>query len=91
MSTTKSLSLIEGKFESEDAKAILMNIFSTKIQFHEMRNFSSEERSGKPDEISSQRIPVLKSNVAALTEILEEAKRKNQILKITANINISVE
>lgn len=90
MSTTTSLSLIEGTFESEDAKQILMNIFSTKIQFHEMRNFSSEERSGKPDEVSSQRIPVLKNNVAVLSDIIAEAERKNLHLKISANINITV-
>lgn len=91
MSTTTTLNLIEGSFESDDAKVILMNIFSTKIQFHEMRNFSSEERSGKPDEVSSQRIPILKNNVATLTDILAEAKRKKLSLTISANINITIE
>jgi hypothetical protein len=33
---------------------------------------------------------VLKNNVAILTEILSEAKRKGLTLKISANIQISV-
>jgi len=90
MSTTTSLSLIEGEFESEEANEILMNIFSTKIHFHIMRNFSAEERFGKPDDVSTMRIPVLKNNIAILTEILSEAKRKGLTLKISANIDISV-
>jgi hypothetical protein len=90
MSTTTSLSLIEGEFDSEEATEVLMNIFSTKIHFHVMRNFSSEERFGKPDEVSTTRIPVLKNNIALLTEILSEAKRKGLNLNISANIQISV-
>jgi hypothetical protein len=40
MSNNLSLSLIEGAFNTEEAKEVLMNIFATKIQFHDMRNFN---------------------------------------------------
>lgn len=42
----KDYKLIEGSFSDEEAKDVLKNFFESKIHFHEMRNFSSEERFG---------------------------------------------
>ena len=39
MNKMEQLNLIEGNFSDEEAKEILMNIISTKIHFHEMKNF----------------------------------------------------
>ena len=41
MNKTENLNLIEGNFSIEEAKEILMNIFLTKIHFHEMKNFEN--------------------------------------------------
>lgn len=90
MSKHEKLNLIEGSFIDEDAKEILMNIFSTKIHFHEMKNFSSKERFGIPDEIASKRIPKLKGEIEKLANILAEAKSQHKKLVITSEINISL-
>ena len=50
MTTEENISLIEGNFNKQEAREVLLNIFSTKLQFHELRNFSSKERLGKTDE-----------------------------------------
>jgi hypothetical protein len=42
------LKLIDGNFSAE-AREILMSVFLGKIDFHENKNFSSEERFGKVD------------------------------------------
>jgi len=89
MKTTAALNLIEGQFATDEAKEILMNIFLTKIQFHEMRNFSSQERLGKDDEVAVKRIPALKKSLAQLEEILIKANTDNKLLKIHADIHIS--
>ena len=44
MKKNETFNLIDGVFSVDEAREILMNIFSTKIQFHEMKNLSSEER-----------------------------------------------
>lgn len=90
MNKTEKLTLIEGEFLNEDAKDILVNIFSTKIHFHEMKNFSSQERFGKQDEIAKTRIPALKKEIEKVLQILSEAKSNNKKVMITSEINISL-
>ena len=90
MSKHKKLTLIEGTFSNEEAKEILMNIFSTKIHFHEMKNFSSMERFGKEDEIAQKRIPALKKELIKLREFLSETKAENKKLVVSSEISISL-
>ena len=56
MLKNKKLKLIEGKFLHDEAKEILRNIFSAKINFHQMKNFSSQERFGKDDKTAVKKI-----------------------------------
>lgn len=88
MSKNKKLKLIEGKFLHSEAKEILKNIFSAKINFHQMKNFSSQERFGKDDKTAVKKIPILKKEMAKLDKILAEAKLKNMNLIISSEINI---
>ena len=89
MNKTEKLNLIEGNFSDVEAKDILMNIFSSKINFHQLKNFSSQERFGKDDETAKKRIPELKVEIERLKQILSEAKAKNKKLVISSEINIS--
>lgn len=84
----KKLKLIEGSFTNDEAKEILINIFSEKIKFHQFKNFSSQEREGKDDEIAQQRIPALNQELVNVLEFLAETKDKK--LTITSEINISL-
>lgn len=90
MNKTEKLTLIEGTFSDEEAKEILMNIFSTKINFHEVKNFSSIERFGEVDATAQKRIPDLKREVEKLTKILAEARATNKQITINSEINISL-
>jgi hypothetical protein len=90
MNTIEKLSLIDGTFDNEEAKEILMNLFSTKIHFHELKNFSSQERFAKNCETSQKRIPELKKGKETANEIVLEAKAKNKRLMITSVIQISL-
>jgi hypothetical protein len=90
MNKKEQLNLIEGCFSDEEAKGMLTNIFLTKINFHEMQNFSSQERFGKQDKIAKKRIPELKKETEKLLQIITEAKLKNKKLLITSEINISL-
>ncbi len=88
MQAMEKLSLIDGSFDAEESKEILFSIFSNKIHFHEMKNFSSQLRFGKDNATALKRIPELKKNLEKLVQIVTEAKDSNKILKITADINI---
>lgn len=90
MNKTIKLNLIEGQFSSTEAQEVLLNIFSTKIQFHELKDFSSQERFGKPDEIAQKRIPELKKEVEKLMQILSEANTGQKHLVVCSEITISL-
>ncbi len=88
MNKSEKLSLIEGVFDEEEARDILMNIFATKINFHQLKNFSSQERFGIEDPTAISRIPELQKNIAKLEKILNEAKKHNKQMVISSEITI---
>lgn len=90
MKNNKTLTIIDGKFTYAEAKEILMDILSSKINFHCLKNWSSQERFGKDDNIAQKRIPALRNEMKKLEGILAEAKAKNKTLKVKSDINITL-
>ncbi len=90
MPNNNQLKLIEGVFLQHDAKEILMKIFLDKINHHKIKNWSSQERFGKDDEIAQARIPELKAEMLKLQEILSEAKAEDKKLEVHAIVNIKL-
>ena len=89
MNKIEKLTLIEGDFFFDEAEEILISMFYSKINFHNIQNWSSQERFGKDDENAQKRIPVLRNEMKKLEEILLEAKAKNKKLMVSSEINIS--
>ena len=89
MKATKELTLIDGNFTTDEAKELLVNLFISKIKFHQMKNFSSQERYGKDDVFAVKKILLLKENVEQVYQIIEEAEAKNKILIIKSKIEFS--
>ncbi len=90
MKSTETLTIMDGNFTHDEAKEIIMNIFSSKINFHNIKNWSSQMRFGKDDEIAQNRIPALRNEMKKLEDILLEAKVKNKKLVVNSEINISL-
>ena len=86
----KKHKLIQGSFSDEEAKDVLKNFFESKIHFHEMRNFSSEERFGHKDAIAVKRIPELKEASEEVLKIVQQAKLTNKRLLINASVQITI-
>jgi len=89
MKKNETLRIIDGNFNYDEAKEILMDILSSKINFYCIKNWSSQERFGIEDEFAQKRIPALRDEVKKLEEILSEAKAKNKKLVVSSDINIS--
>jgi glutamate synthase domain-containing protein 3 len=85
----QKLTLFDGEFDSNEAKEILTNIFSSKIQFYKIKNYSSQVRFETDDNDAQKRIPALMKELDRLKEMLTEAKLKNKKLIINSEINIS--
>lgn len=90
MNNSEKLTLIEGEFSDDEAKEILTSIFFSKINFHNIKNWSCNERFGTDDKIAQRRIPELRKEIVKLLEILSVAKAKNSRLIITSEINIKL-
>ena len=90
MKNTETLTLINGNFTNDEAKEILMNMFSSKINFHTVKNWSSQERYGQDDEIAQKKIPALRDEIKKLELILAEAKVKSKKIVLSSEINISI-
>jgi hypothetical protein len=90
MKKNQKLSFIEGVFDPKEAEEILISMLSSKIQFHQMRTFSSVERFGKEDENSLNRISELKKSINKLLQLVSQAEISNKQLVITSHINIQI-
>jgi hypothetical protein len=67
-----------------------MNVFLSKIHFHQNKNLSSEERFGKEDTTALKRIPELKSSMEMISQLIEEAKINNETLQIISEVRINL-
>ncbi len=90
MSKNEPLKLIEGEFSYDDAKEILMNVFSAKIQYHKLKNFSMQERFGKEDELAKNRILALKKEIVKFQKMISEAEASDKKILINSEITISI-
>ena len=78
--------LIEGEFSPKESRELLLNVFKSKIRFHRLKNFSSQERFGKGDEKALSRMVQLQETLASIFKVIDSAEKENQILEIKAEI-----
>lgn len=90
MKNSEDLKLIDGTFLPAEAKEILSSIFSSKIQFHTTKNFSSQVRFGQDDAISAVRIPELNQSLEDVFEIIRQAEKNNQSIRIHADVKLTL-
>lgn len=82
------VTLIDAVFNVAEAKDIVINMFTMKINFHSQKNVSHVERFGKTDNAALEKVEFLKAELAKLETIIAEATEKNVSLKVTSNIHI---
>jgi len=89
MKNQPTFKLIDGKFLPEESRVVLQNVFSNKIKFHQMKNFSSQERYGKDDKTAMKRIPQLKKSIEKILELIDSAELRGEQLEIKSEIIIN--
>ena len=62
METMKKINLIDGHFNSFEAKEILMDLCNKNLNFNQVQNFSSQIRFGKDDTNALKRMDSLKES-----------------------------
>lgn len=89
MNKTENITLINGVFTPDEAKEVLLTLISNKIHFHQMKNFSSEERFGKSDPLSSKRITELEESRKQVIALLAKAGNSGHKLIVESILQIS--
>ena len=90
MKHIQQFKLIDGTFETEEARNLLLELISYKINFHAKEKFSNQERFGKDVLNSAKRIEELKQEETAMRKLLNHAKDENLKLNIKCNIEIEI-
>lgn len=85
----ENVKLIDGKFSPTEAKEILLNMISNKIQFHTIKDFSSEIRTGEPEMKSRERIKDLREAKKKIIALLEAAEKDNLVVEVLSSVTIS--
>jgi hypothetical protein len=88
MSKIEKLKLIEGTFTYLEASEIIKNIFNAKIQFHELKNFSSKERLVKEDELAIKKVKQLKVELEKFKHILLDKEARQNKVYVSSTIDI---
>lgn len=94
MKKTETIELINGTFTPIEARDVLLNLLDSKINFHNLKDWSSRERFGKPDADSEQRLKHLKDSkdkveTLIIKSINEDSEEKS--VTITSIIEINIE
>lgn len=84
-----SINLIEGTFENEKARKLLLDLISFKIKYHQNKKFSNEERFGTDQEQSAQRIAQLQAEEIQLQNWFKQLTA-NEPIHISGTINLEV-
>ena len=84
------IDLIDGHFRPEDAKELLIDLFSRKTNFHEIKNLSSQERFGKDDHTHINRITQLTKNKQQLIQFFNELEKSGKRISIKSMVEIKV-
>lgn len=87
---TETIQLIDGDFTPQDANDLLLELVNHKINFHQLRSFSLEERFGTAGEHTLSRLVQLRKDRERLQAIFDFAAKKGYTLNVQSKIEISV-
>lgn len=90
MNNPQKFKFIEGSFSAMESREILKNVFTSKIQFHQIKNFSSQERFGVDDTNSIARIAELKESMSEVIMLIADAHQQGKQLEIRSEIQITI-
>ena len=91
MKKTETIELIKGTFTPSEAREILLQLLDSKINFHNLKNWSSRERFGKPDPFSEQRLKHLTESRKRVLTLVSKSINEEKAITINSIIEINIE
>lgn len=91
MKKTEIIELIKGTFTPIEAREIILQLLDSKINFHNVKNWSSRERFGKPDADSEQRLEHLVESRKRVQALISKSIDEEKTMTINSIIEINIE
>jgi len=91
MKKNETIELIKGTFTPDEAREILLQLLNSKINFHNLKNWSSRERFGKPNADSEQRLIKLEESRKKVERLISTSINEKKSLIINSSIEINIE
>lgn len=91
MKKKETIELIKGTFTPDEAREILLQLLDSKIKFHNVKNWSSRERFGKPDAYSEQRLEHLMESRKKVQTLISKSMDEEKLMTINSIIEIDIE
>jgi hypothetical protein len=85
---TVNISLIDGVFNPEDAREILIDLINKKIHFHSLKSHENWERNGIKDTFSNNRIKELEAAREKILDLTKSSIPNEFKLRIKSAIEI---
>jgi hypothetical protein len=82
--------LVEGQYTPVEAKKILLGLINSKINFHQLENFSNEIRFSENTDHSKSRIELLTTASENITDLINYSIPNDMEFKIEGTIQISL-
>lgn len=82
--------LVKGDFTLEEAKEIINDLFSKKINFNEVKSFSQFVRKGAKDPDTLKRIDELKQACEDAQKLIGQAENEGKTLRVESTISIEL-
>ncbi len=89
MGNKEKFKLIQGDFSTEEAKTMLYDLITSKIQFHNREAFSIQVRTNGDTSHSIKRVEELKVTQERIEKMIDYAIENDFKLEINADIEIS--
>ena len=88
--TTGTFELVRGNFSPQEARELVNDLFSKKINFNELKIFSEEIRYGHKDQHLKQRVMELKQSREQANLLIAEAEQEGKTLRIDSSISLDL-
>ena len=81
--------MIKGTFTPEEAKELLFGLLDSRIKFHNLKNWRSRERYGKPDAVSEEKSKYFEEARKNIESIIFEATAENKNITVNSSVEMS--
>lgn len=89
--STHDFKLIDGQFNPSEALHVLISLFNSKINYHQLESFSNHVRLGTNLSDSETKVQSLQESVEGIKQIIKVAGANGKKLKIQSFVHITFE